>query len=407
MGYDEFDIWMPNTPDKYVCPGCISDSWLAAKVKADAAGRLRCSYCGRFGAAPLQILSDAVLEGIAQEWTDPVDELMYISREGGYQGEVMDGEDLVLWVVDSFTEREEIASDVAGSLQHLSFTKRNYGLLFRHEALGSAWSIFSDQVKHHTRYLFLTIDDDDNHPDNIPPGRMLTELGDEVQRVGCTRVLPKGSTLTRVRVHAASEIHETASALGSPPPTAARRPNRMSPAGIPMFYAALDPHTALAETLDPERDDDLVATLGTWMTSRDSLLLDLTDVEPVPSLYNESRRHLRGAIRFLRRFSTEIAKPISVEEEHLEYVPTQIITEYFRHLYRTAEGAALDGILYKSSRTGKPASVFFCGPRDCGEWDGSGTCPSTPTLLLLTQKTARLNGGDALSLVQEASHSPS
>jgi len=399
VGYEENDVWMPSTPDKNVCHRCVIDSALAEKVKADSSGRRRCSYCNRFGAAPLQTLVDAVLDGIGHEWTDPVDELMYIGREGGYQGDVTDGEDLVRWEIDPFTTNEDITDDVAESLQHLSFTKRDYGLLFRHEALDFAWSDFAEQVKHRTRYLFLTVDDDDDHPDHIPPGRMLTVLGGEVQRVGCTRVLHKGSTLVRVRVDAAPAVHRTAEALGSPPPAAARWPNRMSPAGIPMFYAALERRTALAETMDPTRDASRVATVGTWVATRDLLFLDLTGIGPVPSLFEEERRHLRGAIRFLRRFSAEVSKPISEDEEHLEYVPTQIVTEYFRHAYRTDGGAALDGILYRSSRTGEPACVIFAEPDDCGEWDGSGTAPTTPLLLLLTQQVERLDGTDALNLV--------
>jgi hypothetical protein len=57
-----------------------------------------------------------------------------------------------------------------------------------------------------------------------------------------------------------------------------------------------------------------------------------------------------------------MAKPISRNgHEHIEYVPTQIVTEFFRHIYRTSADEKQDGIIYQSSREGgQDACVMFC-----------------------------------------------
>ena len=47
------------------------------------------------------------------------------------------------------------------------------------------------------------------------------------------------------------EVVEKDSDLSSPPLQRAKQPNRMSPAGVPMFYGAEDFDTAFQETFDP------------------------------------------------------------------------------------------------------------------------------------------------------------
>lgn len=391
MSYDEYEMWRLRGPDKWVCEHCVDDASLAARVAAEAESGRDCDYCGEpVGAASLQVLIDAVHEGICTEWTDPANELPYESREGGYQGEVYDGAEIVYEHLDSFTDDFNLTTDVAEALRGEYFSKRDYFMLHRREALRYGWNRFVEQVKYKTRYLFLEEDDDDYHPDDIPPARMLDELGGEIRRVGCTRTIAAGTRIVRVRVDNAAEVHTSAAALGTPPREHARQPNRMSPAGIPMFYGAFDRETALRETVDPNDVRGKVATVGTWVPTRDLLMLDLTEIGPVPSVFDEDGRHLREAIYFLRTFAVQVSLPI-LGTAHIDYVPTQIVTEYFRHRYRTDAGERVDGIMYASSRTDEPACVLFAESDDCGEWTGIDPRPSSPLLVLGTLSTERVD----------------
>jgi hypothetical protein len=45
--------------------------------------------------------------------------------------------------------------------------------------------------------------------------------------------------------------------------------------------------------------------------------------------------------------------------EHVEYVPTQIVTEFFRHAFREHDGSAIDGIRYPSSKNRGGANVVL------------------------------------------------
>lgn len=391
MGYDAYEMWKPRGPQKWVCEGCLDDDHLAYRIAADAQAGRDCDYCGAsVDTAPLQVVIDAVYEGISTEWTDPANELPYESREGGYQGSVYDGAEIVYEHLEPFTEDFNLRTDVAEALRGEYFSQRNYFMLRRREALGFGWERFVEQVKHRTRYLFLEEADEDYHPDDIPPARMLDELGLEIRTVGCTRTIATHSSIVRVRIDDAANVHNTAVALGTPRREYARQPNRMSPAGIPMFYGAFDRETALRETVNPTDVRGKIATVGTWVPTRDLLMLDLTSVGPVPSVFDEGARHLREATAFLRAFAAKVSLPIQ-GTEHIDYVPTQVVTEYFRHRYRTDAGERVDGIMYASSRTGRPACVIFAESEDCGEWDGVGPLPAGPLLVLRTSATERVD----------------
>lgn len=75
----------------------------------------------------------------------------------------------------------------------------------------------------------------------------------------------------------------------------------------------------------------------------------------------EASREWRGAILFLREFVKSISAPVVHDGgEHVEYVPTQVLTEYFRKHVSAPDGSPLDGIVYPSARRrgGRSLVVF-------------------------------------------------
>ncbi|MGE6695999.1 RES family NAD+ phosphorylase [Sphingobium limneticum] len=49
--------------------------------------------------------------------------------------------------------------------------------------------------------------------------------------------------------------------------------------------------------------------------------------------------------------------------EHIDYVPAQIVTEYFRRVFRI-DDAALDGIIYPSTRSAQGRNIALFVQRD-------------------------------------------
>ena len=71
--------------------------------------------------------------------------------------------------------------------------------------------------------------------------------------------------------------------------------------------------------------------------------------------------------------------------EHVEYLPTQVVTDYFRNNFTTHKDTPIQGIVYKSSRKGgQAACVLFFDSTDCGDTSAS-------SLQLLDDATERLS----------------
>lgn len=71
---------------------------------------------------------------------------------------------------------------------------------------------------------------------------------------------------------------------------------------------------------------------------------------------------------FFADFLSDVNKKIDREDlsKRYEYVPTQVVAEFFRHIYRTSSGEKLSGIIYPSCQNpGGKNFVIFCGQRGC------------------------------------------
>jgi len=119
-------------------------------------------------------------------------------------------------------------------------------------------------------------------------------------------------------------------------------------------------------------------------------VLDLTKLPPIGNFYTQPR-YDRDRLIFLNEFVKSIAEPVVHDgREHIDYVPTQILTEYFRHRYRLHDKAQLDGIIYPSAQHKKSrAIVIFASPDDMNPKDAFGL-DRTPLLRMDTGSIKRL-----------------
>jgi RES domain len=97
--------------------------------------------------------------------------------------------------------------------------------------------------------------------------------------------------------------------------------------------------------------------------------LDLSAVPSVPSIFESIpdtwEYDPRPPAIFLNYFGDEVSKPITEEDRiHVEYIPTQVITEYFRTEF-LHHGRKIDGIRYRSARrSGHCSLVLFATHHD-------------------------------------------
>jgi hypothetical protein len=270
-------------------------------------------------------------------------------------------------VIPPPSSRDSVREYIAELFDDRLYCQRDYCLPRVRDRYKFAWAQFCQLVKYERRYFFphqqktpITIvpGEEPLPEDTISTGEMLDRLGEVTLKHGYVRTLPQGTNLYRVRVHNSSITPTEAHEFG-PPPNDQSAANRMSPTGISMFYAATGPRTALAET-SPRADKDY-SSLTQWRAIRPLRIVDFTRHPNVPSFYEAERSRERDQLLFLADFVKDITKPVDLGgSEHIEYVPTQIVTEYFRHVFRTLDGKRVDGIMYPSARHpgGKCVTLF-------------------------------------------------
>jgi len=348
--------------DDHVCSACVADAALKDLIES-AAEEEECSFCGVTSneaiAAPIEELISHIRSCLYEEYDDPANCLGFCSADGGYLGETFDSDDL-LWKIGL-----ELPNDHDGSLfgaiskglgDQLWCRRDPYGMS-HNEELSYSWQGFCETIKHRRRFFFLH---EQASRDLIAPADVLATIFEYAQNIGLVRTLPRARTkLFRARRQPPGEILENALQLG-PPPIGSAKQNRMSPAGIVMMYASEDAATALAEIVDKEG----TYTVGEFMTDRDAMILDLAELPETPSIFEQvpdsMEYHPRQNLIFLHEIADEISRPIARDDRvHVEYVPTQVVTEFIRTV-ATFDGRRIDGITYRSSRrTGKSSMVLF------------------------------------------------
>jgi len=370
--------------DKNVCAECFGDDALKEFIRGHVANSY-CDYCGQSSksnalAASMDDVLELIAESIYSEWEDPNDRVGWDSREGGWMGvDVTDTFDLIKYELDLGIENEELYDDIIDSFGDQGWCQRDPYSLAPDEELTFNWRAFVRLVKHHNRYFFEhVIDNADVYEPQYYPVGILDSLSDIVSQLGLVRSLADGTLLYRGRSHSTQKGYSQVSDLGPPDENNAKYANRMSAAGIPMFYGATDDATVLAELTEHA----LYVTIGEFRTLRDLNLLDLTQIPPVPSIFDRERRHLRPPLMFLRRFMDDFTQKVEQDgREHIDYVPTQVVTEYFRYVRK------LDGILYPSARRcGGHACVLFITQKECIE---SGEQTNDDKVLVLVTSRVR------------------
>ncbi|MDI3384621.1 HEPN-associated N-terminal domain-containing protein [Streptomyces sp. B-S-A8] len=378
----------PTPPDDFadsVCRRCVSDDALEALLdEAAEAGRV-CSFCAGDQAADFDTFLEAFLRGLHHEFNDVDDEgVSYESREGGYQwSEITDTWDLISDEFGDVLTGDGLVEAVQRHVEDRLWARRNFIEPRRDEALMASWQDFRYAIRHKTRYVFWqrprSRDDDLRGAGEIPPEQILQEVGELISKLGLVRRVGTSEFLWRARIHDRAERVGSAASLGTIPLSLCKQSNRMSPAGIPMFYGALSAETALKEAL-VRPGHTAVASVGAFTCSREIDVVDFTDLPAVPTIFHPELGSLRRPIQFLHAFVYELAQDVRPTYEEIDYVPTQVITEYLLHAWDA--GRPISGLKYPSARTGTPCVVLNIPSEHCLELGSAVTDKEALHLLL-------------------------
>lgn len=347
----------------FVCTECIDDSGIRDFIDNNAI-EAHCSFCdGKSNDSSVAFLDEVTkyMETcLMNEYDDAANHFGYEGREGGYIGETWDTYELLLDVIelDLPTDNDgRLLREIVYLLPEFAWCEASgYGLSDQDRSRYS-WAHFCEVVMHRRRFFFANEEDD---IEIYSPGEVLEKLFEDAQKYNLVKFLPVGTKLFRARFQEPGTKLTTVQELGPPPKILATQSNRMSPPGIPMFYACEDPETSLRETANGEGQ----FTIGHFETRRPAIILDLTGIPPVPSLFQEISDSLefypRDVLDFLNHIAREMSKPIKRDDRvHINYTPTQVVTEFVRSKL-TSNGSRIDGIKYSSAvHPGSASYVIF------------------------------------------------
>ena len=149
-----------------------------------------------------------------------------------------------------------------------------------------------------------------------------------------------------------------------PPPERLRSAGRMNPSGIRALYGAFDGETCAAE-LRPAVGETII--LGRFDLLRPILVLDLTQFDRPTrdrDVFDENNNDQLARWQFMRRFMWEAARPYLPGDEHLDYVPTQVVAEFLTHencITYEGESRPVEGVVFRSAQNAGGKNVVLFG----------------------------------------------
>jgi len=337
--------------DKYVCDECVADQFLKSEIRSAVVAK-QCDYCEREAdepvAAPVGVVQSRIGETVTNFFGEPTES--GCPYDQGWIIEPTDTEDVLLTV--ELDCNDELFADIKEAFtidDWIPVANGHWLSLHPNESLRYSWDRFSRWVQHETRFFFsqVSYSADDYCPQEIDGRQVLPVIGELAADLGLIAIVPKNQVFYRVRQRRAdSDWVPNADTMGAPPPEKASA-GRMNPAGISYLYMAVDELTAIREIIGKSAAKVMVAE---FKAVRDLRILDLTSLPAKPSIFDGDRREQREGLIFLDHFVAAISQPVEKDgREHVSYVPSQVISEYFALVFQTGNGAALDGIQYPSA----------------------------------------------------------
>ena len=327
-----------------VCIECVHDPALRRAV-FDICDDATCDYCGSTSApfAEDALLFEYVYRCLSQEYGEPwLEGIVPNKEEGGWLGITeLDTWDVLAETDDPLGDGTALA-DRFGSLIEHDWFQLDSQLGWLEERLLWGWDSFEQRLLNGPRFLFSRTDAEFGGESAASIFGFIAGLA---ERIGTDFIKTRDAGQTLFRARSNARHLSTADELGSPTPAKAK-PQRMSAAGVPCFYAAEDPTTAKKET---SKATNQLLSVGRWVTTTELTYADFASELEFPSLYDYPASRARPYISFLRNFVQRIMRPTSDElGDANSYLATQVLTEYLRYSIPLTDRRGVDAIRYPS-----------------------------------------------------------
>ena len=363
--------------DKFICSAHINDAFISEKIRYSH-NNGKCSFCGKYrNVLPFNDILKLIADYINYDYLPADGNAIYDSEEKEYIEPVIDPYDFVYDELNSYLliEDEVVLKEL---FDKLSFEDRvspyRIKLRERQEDLDlEAWDEYCRLVKScpFSAEQIVSISDKEESTEIVEAIRGMLDyvwgyckdqylvktiygLSSQYRAhryYRCVNYLPMYG---KNKPEYAGLSFIPATLVGTAPAKLVKD-NRMSEAGDMMFYGADDKKTAMIEVGFGGANP---ITMGTFCSNKRFRILDLSEISKwkCPSIFDIEKVERRSTWFFLREFMERISEE-KVDDD--SYKPTQVFTKYIQRK------TDLQGIKYKSSKTGKGCYVIFVVNRDC------------------------------------------
>lgn len=343
-------------PDKHICVKHFDDKNITNFIKKNYKDGY-CDYCEKdLKVVAFEDLMEFIMDSISNFYEDAGNFMGYNSREGGYLGEIYTPDELVQEQIELSAEPFEVIEDVINSIEDIAWAQPDLYYDNIKDDLEYQWRYFKEIIKHKSRYLFSSGDQNQNKAFHI-----LQEVGKLISTLNIIKIIPKGTKFYRCRQHNFKTKILEFKDISAPPNQKAVYPNRFSPSGISMFYSAFDIDTAILETISREDKSREYITIAEFETLENEIVVDFNKLPTIPSIFGIKDKKKYYLTLFLYSFVRDMTKEIIKDgKEHTEYVPTQVVTEFLRYIFNKNRKNKISGIVYPSSQNkNHKSSIFF------------------------------------------------
>jgi hypothetical protein len=346
---------------KYICGNCIGENYLKKYINGNGF-QDTCSYCQKKEIVMIfDEVIDIIKDGFLHFYEDPYNEhgREYVEYAEDV-GCLYEAADLVSEYIDC---EKAVFDDIVSRLCDQSWCKKEWTRFDTSEENKFTWETFKKLTKHELRFFFNLKKGfcEDEYVRYTQPNDMLKTILNISNRLKLFTILKKGTIIYRAR---AGE-YLSKDDLCSPAPNQSIFPNRFNPAGISMFYGSDDINTSLLEI---HQCSD--CSVGQWELLQDLLIYDLTKFQfkdgkyyynKFPSIFDDEKRKYYHDYKFILDFASDMSKKVTRNKsENIDYIPTQIITEYLKFNKK-----GLKGICYYSSINGQKNYCLFLDKETC------------------------------------------
>ena len=346
-----------------ICLDHITDADLQKRL-ANEATNIFCTFCTKSSSTEMfavdgRAFMSQFMEAFRYFYQDAANELSWDAESGHYLGDVVGTDEAVASLAAPDLVDEEVFGEVFRTVcQTIGFDTEwtECGTESERDDLIYPWEEFQELVKHRARFFLL-------HPTMNNGSHELAEFLDAFgscleDSLNLVQTIEPGAFFYRGRLFdELEESHITIDSLG-PAPQSRAASNRMSPAGVPIMYVTEDIQTAEMEI--GAHGEKQYMIIGEFINLNRLRVLDLTQEPDWPSIFDPTALRERRMARFFNRFREDISRSIAPDDQDIEYVPTQVITEYLRWI----SSPRIDGLKFPSAHTGRPTYALFFNRED-------------------------------------------